>query len=214
VAAGQRDEHTAPHQHPVFSTFYHWTIGRGAARRLFDPLRRATAGRAHGVVLEVGAGTGLNFAYYDPQQVERVDAVEPDETMLRFARRALPGARVPISLTRAPAEALPFADASFDSAVATMVFCSVVDPERAMGEIKRVLRPGGSLLLLEHVRASGRATAAIQDALVPLTTTLNGNCHWNRDTLRTVKEVGFQTTSVLQYAGGLHPLLVIAATKP
>ena len=93
--------------------------------------------RASGVVVEVGAGTGLNFAWYKPAQVERVEAVEPDNAMLEYARANLSRAAVPITLTQASVEALPWADATFDSAVATLVFCSVSDPvqgcERSSG---------------------------------------------------------------------------------
>ncbi len=88
---------------------------------MFDPLRRETAGQAHGTVLEVGAGGGQNFPFYDPTRVVRVEAVEPDEAMLVEARRALSAAPVPITLTRAPVEALPFPDAHFESAVVTLV---------------------------------------------------------------------------------------------
>ncbi|MBE3558928.1 MAG: class I SAM-dependent methyltransferase [Ktedonobacteraceae bacterium] len=199
-----------------FAAFYEWMTNRPAARRFIDPLRQEIAGQARGIVLEVGAGGGQNFPFYQPAQVERVEAVEPDEAMLAYAERRLSTARVPVHLMQAAAEVLPFPDAHFDSVLVTLVFCSVSDPQRGLREIWRVLKPGGALLLLEHVRAQGKLTARIQDMLVPLTTRCFclGNCHWNRDTLRTVRETGFEVSRVQQVRGGLQPVLSIAANRP
>jgi ubiquinone/menaquinone biosynthesis C-methylase UbiE len=199
---------------PRFAAFYNWLMDRPLVRRWFDPLRLEIVGQAHGVVLEVGAGGGQNFPYYDPARVEGVEAIEPDEAMLVEARRRLEDAPVPITLTRAPVESLPFPDAHFDTVVVTLVFCSVQDPEGGLREIWRVLKPGGTLLLLEHVRAHGRITTWVQDALVPVTTRCMGNDHWNRDTLGTVLHTGFQTTQVRQLSGGLQPMLLISARRP
>jgi ubiquinone/menaquinone biosynthesis C-methylase UbiE len=152
--------------------------------------------------------------FYDPTRVVQVEAVEPDEAMLVEARRRLTAASIPITLTRAPVEALPFPDAHFDSAVVTLVLCSVRDPEHGLREIWRVLKPGGTLLLLEHVRGQGKVAMWVQDALVPLSTRCMGNCHWNRDTLHTVLQTGFQATQVRQLGGGLQPMLLLHAIRP
>ncbi len=172
--------------HPRFAAFYNRMMAWPAVRRGFESLRRETAGQAHGIVLEV--------------------VVE--------ARRRLADALVPIRLSPAPVESLPFPDAHFDSVVVTLVFCSVRDPERGLREIWRVLKPGGTLLLLEHVRAQGRRAAWVQDALVPLTTRCMGNCHWNRDTLQIVLKTGFRATQVRQLSGGLQPMLLVQASRP
>jgi ubiquinone/menaquinone biosynthesis C-methylase UbiE len=209
------DEHKTPTNerkrpsqifHPRFASFYEWFARLGQQRRLIDPLREASAGQAYGVVVEVGAGNGLNFSWYDPQRIERVEAVEPDRAMLAYARERLSQAEVPITLTQASVEALPWADATFDSAVATLVFCSVSDPVRGLQEIKRVLKPGGTLFLFEHVRPKTAVIAQVQDALVPVTTHLFGNCHWNRDAEQLVQEAGFQLAQVRSVGGGL-PLM-------
>jgi ubiquinone/menaquinone biosynthesis C-methylase UbiE len=199
--------------HPRFAAFYEWQSRGQSERRFFEPLRRELLARAHGVVLEVGVGTGLNFALYEPEKVARVEAVEPDSAMLNYARDRLPLARVPLTLTQAPAEALPFADGTFDCAVATLVFCSVGNPARGFQEIRRVLKPGGTLLLLEHVRAKARFTACLQDLLVPLTTRMAGNCHWNRDTGQAVSAAGFQVQTLRQVNGWLLPMILLQATR-
>lgn len=198
--------------HPGFSRMFDW-MARGVSRKAFEPLRRMTAGQAGGVTLEVGAGGGYNFAWYDPARVERVEAVEPDATMLGYARTRAAQARVPITLTQAPAEALPFADDTFDTAVVTLVFCSVMAPQRGMSEIVRVLKRSGRLLMAEHVRSEYAALAATQSALVPLTTRMAGNCHWDRDTASVVRGAGFAEVSVERLAGGLHPIILVVARK-
>jgi ubiquinone/menaquinone biosynthesis C-methylase UbiE len=199
--------------YPRFAAFYNWMMEWPVVRRGFDPLRRETAGQAYGVVLEVGAGGGQNFPLYDQRRVVRVEAVEPDEAMLVEARRRLAAAPVPIHLSRTPVEALPFHEAHFDNVVVTLVFCSVRDPERGLREIWRVLKPGGTLLLLEHVRAHGKVAAGIQDALVPLTTRCMGNCHWNRDRLHAVLGTGFRATQVQKKSGGIQLVLLLHATR-
>lgn len=200
--------------YPRFAAFYNPLMGSSLVRKLFDPLRREIVGQAYGVVLEVGVGGGQNFPFYEPSRVERVEAIEPDEAMLVEARKRLATAPIPIHLSRASVDALPFPDAQFDSVVGTLVFCSVCDPLCGLREIERVLKPGGTLVLLEHVRAPGKRVAWIQDALVPLTTRCLGNCHWNRNTEQMVLEAGFQTTEARQLSGGLQPMLRLAAIRP
>src|SRR6266568_897935 len=201
-AAAMNDQHKTttnerkrPSQifHPRFASFYEWFARLGQQRRLIDPLRKASAGQAYGVVVEVGAGNGLNFSWYDQARVERVEAVEPDSAMLAYARERLSQAAVLISLTQASVEALPWADATFDSAVATLVFCSVFD----------------------HVRSQTAVLAQVQDALVPVTTRLFGNCHWNRDAEQLVQEAGFQVVQVRAVGGGLPlmPHLLLQARR-
>lgn len=201
-------------QHRIFAALYEWMNQITLGRKALDPFRKETAGRAQGVVLEVGAGTGENFAYYVPERVERVEAVEPDKAMRRYAVSRAVHAPVPVKLTAAAVESLPFADASFDAVVATLVFCSVQDPRAGFREIFRVLKPGGDLLLVEHVRSEQPVEARLQGALVPVTTVLCGNCHWNRDTAQYVRDTGFKVVSLDRRFGGMHPIILLHATRP
>src|SRR5436305_2307558 len=179
--------------HSLFAAMYERLSRSGPEHNFMEPLRKEVIEQAQGVVLEIGAGTGLNFAFYNPEQVERVEAVEPDKAMLRYARERLKTARVPITLTQAPVEVLPFADETFDSAVATLVFCSVTDPMRGLCEVRRVLKPGGMLLLIEHVRAQGAFTQQLQNIITPVTKRVAGKCYWHRETQRCVIKSSFET---------------------
>jgi ubiquinone/menaquinone biosynthesis C-methylase UbiE len=191
--------------HRIFAAVYERLSRSGSERSFMEPLRKEIIGQAWGLVLEIGAGNGLNFAFYNPLQVERVEAIEPDSAMLRYARERLKSAQVPITLTQAPVEALPFANETFASAVATLVFCSVTDPLLGLSEIRRVLKPGGMLLLIEHVRAQGAIAARLQDIITPVTKILLGNCHWNRATEHTVAEAGFQVQDRRDLRGAMQP---------
>ena len=199
--------------HRRFARYYERASNGDEETNFMRPLRREVAGLARGVVLEVGAGNGLNFAYYDPARVTRVEATEPDATMLGYARERAASAPAPIHLTQATAERLPFADETFDSAVATLVFCSVGDPLRGLREVRRVLKPGGALLLVEHVRSRNPVLGAIQAAVTPLTRLMAGNCHWNRDTEQTVRDAGFTIEQRRDLSWSLMPFVVIYAVR-
>jgi ubiquinone/menaquinone biosynthesis C-methylase UbiE len=199
--------------HSIFAAMYERFSRGGAERNFMEPLRKEIMGQAKGVVLEIGAGNGLNFAFYNPEQVERVEAVEPDSAMLRYARERLNTARVPITLSQAPVETLPFADEIFDSAVATLVFCSVTDPERGLSEIRRVVKPGGILLLIEHVRANGAFARQLQNIITPVTKRMAGNCHWNRDTARSVISADFEIENRRDLSARFPPMIVLRARR-
>jgi ubiquinone/menaquinone biosynthesis C-methylase UbiE len=199
--------------HHLFAAYYERTSRSRFERSYMTPLRKEIIGQASGVVLEIGAGNGLNFSYYDPEQVERVEAIEPDTAMLRYARERAASAPIPVTLTQAPVESLPFADETFDCAMATLVFCSVSDPASGLREIRRVLKPGGKLLLLEHVRSRGAISGHLQDMLVPFTTRLAGNCHWNRNTEGTVADAGFQIEYRRDLGGWMLPMVMLRAIR-
>lgn len=196
-----------------FANSYERMSGSDRQKSFMNPLREEVVGQARGLVLEIGAGNGLNFAFYNPDTVERVEATEPSSTMLSYAHTRVATARVPINLTQTPVESLPFADESFDSVVVTLVFCSVGDPLRGLSEVRRVLKPDGILLMVEHVRAHNNIIAIIQTIVTPVTRLLLGNCHWNRDTARTVKQAGFKIEQKRDIAWLAMPFMVLRATK-
>ena len=204
--------HTTSHR--LFAAYYERTSHSSSEELFFAPLREEVTRLAHGRVLEIGAGNGLNFAYYDPASVEQVEATEPDSAMLRYAHRRAEAARVPVHLVQAPVEYLPFADESFESAVVTLVFCSVSDPQRGLSEIRRVLKPGGALLMVEHVRSRGAIASTIQNIVTPINRLIAGNCHWNRDTEQTVIEAGFKIEQRRELSrSAIVPLIVLHAVK-
>lgn len=159
-------------------------------------MRRRLLAHARGRVLELGAGTGANLPLYPDGA--HVVATEPDARMARRARSPAGKATAPMELALADAQALPFADASFDTVVGTLVFCTIPEPLLALGEVQRVLRPGGRLLLLEHVRWES-GFGRLQDAVAPLWTRFAGGCHPNRRTLELVRLAGFTVEGVRAY---------------
>ena len=178
-----------------------WTILAPAYDRMSRSSEEAGLGAmrgdlladASGRVLEIGAGTGVNFPHYG-SGVESLVVTDPEPPMLRRlqekAREQAPSAEV----QQAPAEDLPFEDASFDTVVSTLVLCGV-DQERSLGEIRRVLRPGGRLLFLEHVRSDDPGVARLQDRMNRLNRFLVG-CECNRQTLAAIEGAGFTISQV------------------
>ena len=201
--------------HRLFASYYERTSESASEKTYMEPLRREIVGQAKGVVLEVGAGNGLNFAFYDLKCVESVEATEPDSAMLKYAEKRATAAPVPVTLTQASVEQLPFADAYFDCVVCTLVFCSVNDSLRGLQEIYRVLKPEGQLLMVEHVRSEHNGIAFVQDMLTPLTRLFLGNCHWNRTTEQTVDRAGFRVVTHERriVAGEMLPIVLLVAQR-
>lgn len=146
----------------------------------------------HAVVLDLGAGTGPNLAHLPPT-VERVLAVEPERHLRALLQAQAHGAGVPVEVVDAVAEDLPFDDGTVDVAIATHVLCSVHDPRRALDELHRVLRRGGRLFVIEHVRG-GPAAAALQRMFDLGWRHVAGGCHTARDTESTIIAAGFTFT--------------------
>jgi ubiquinone/menaquinone biosynthesis C-methylase UbiE len=177
-------------RHPVFARVYGRLAAAGERHGLAEVRAELLAGTT-GRVLEVGAGSGSNFAHY-PAAVTQVVAVEPEPHLRAQAERAAGRAPVPVTVVDGLAEALPAGDGEYDTAVVTLVLCSVADPSRALRELHRVLRPGGRLVFWEHVRADRPPLTTVQDVLDrtvwPL---LAGGCHLGRDAAAEIGAAGF-----------------------
>ncbi|MBN8867127.1 MAG: class I SAM-dependent methyltransferase [Solirubrobacterales bacterium] len=177
--------------------------GSRFSARLYEPVlwlgektglarwRQRLIADATGEVMELGAGTGLNLRHYRPG-LERLVLVEPDAHKARLLAEKTPPAGVDPEIVRAPGELLPFADDSFDTVVMTLVLCTVADPPATAAEIRRVLRPDGRLLFMEHVRSDGPRMGPLQDRLENLWVKLADGCHCNRRTVPMLRDNGFE----------------------
>ncbi len=149
-------------------------------------MRRGTLTAASGRTIDLGAGTGANLGLF-PDAVTELVLAEPDPHMLRRLRAKVDEAGAKAEVVAAPAEALPFEDSSFDTAVFTLVLCTVPDPVAALTEATRILRPGGRLLFVEHVRSEEAPTARWQDRLERPWRFFADGCRCNRDTVATIE---------------------------
>ncbi|RQG99069.1 class I SAM-dependent methyltransferase [Natrarchaeobius oligotrophus] len=163
--------------HPAFAAVYDLLPNSLLLRSHREYLARDLSGR----VLEIGAGDGAMFPYVAGEDVE-YHAIEPDPHMRRRAVEAARDGDLAVDLRDARAESLPYPDESFDVVLASLVFCTIADPDAALEEAARVLRPGGEFRFLEHVRAGGWRGRG-QDLLDPLWTRAAGGCHLNRETV-------------------------------
>ncbi|MBT2662586.1 class I SAM-dependent methyltransferase [Bacillus sp. ISL-45] len=156
-----------------------------------------------GNVLEIGAGTGANFPYYSREKVENVVSLEPNPHMLGQAILRAKEAGLPVEFHQGMAETLPFKDGEFDTVVATLVLCSVSEPQKVFQEVRRVCKKGGKIVLFEHVRTESKALAALQDVLTPAWKRLCDGCHLNRDTGRYMRESGIKVIKEKKYLKGI-----------
>lgn len=194
--------------HRWFAAMYDWVTGWGERKHLRH-LRPLVAGTASGHVLELGAGTGANLPYY--RGVAKLVVAEPDPFMLRRARKRARQLELAVEFHQCPAEKLPFPDASFDSVVSTFVFCTVGDPNLALREITRVLKPHGTFHFMDHVRADGGFTARLQDFLNPAWRWFGAGCHLNRQTAATIEAAGFEIVELQHRRLPLMPVIIGAA---
>jgi ubiquinone/menaquinone biosynthesis C-methylase UbiE len=164
-----------------------WTGERAGMRRR----REQIVGQARGRTLELGSGTGLNLPYY-PADLDELILAEPEPAMRKRLRARLSRVGASAKVIDAPAESLPLEEASIDTVVCTLVLCTVDDPERALAEVARVLRPDGQLLFIEHVRSDSPLLARWQDRLVGPWQRLVEGCRCNRATARLMADGGLK----------------------
>lgn len=199
---------------PLFANVLYPRFRKAARKHGEDRYREQLLDGLTGRVLELGCGDGAHFRLY-PESVAELVAVEPEENLLERAEKVATHASCPIQIVAGFAEALPVGDGEFDAAVAALVLCSVDDQQTALGELMRVIRPGGELRFFEHVRSDATMHAAAQLAVQPAWSRLGGGCHLARDTQQAIRNAGFEiercerfefAPGFLQKLGGPHIL--------
>jgi ubiquinone/menaquinone biosynthesis C-methylase UbiE len=189
----------------------------GTERGGLGAFRAQVLAGLHGNVIEIGAGTGANLPLYG-SGIESLTLTEPEAPMVRRLEQKVRTQAPPATVLRAPAEDLPFDDDTFDIAVSTLVLCGVADQPRAVRELRRVLRPGGELRFIEHVRADDPRLARRQDRLNFLNR-LVARCNCNRPTLEVIRDAGFavahlEHTALPKAPSFVRPCIVGRATAP
>jgi ubiquinone/menaquinone biosynthesis C-methylase UbiE len=154
--------------------------------------RRKVVPLARGRVLEVGIGTGLNLPHYDSSRVERVVGLDPALHLHPRARERVAASGLAVEIAGLSAETIPFEDASFDTVLVTYTLCTIPGPVAALCEMRRVLRPEGSLLFCEHGLAPDESVRCWQKRLTPVWRPLAGGCHLDRDVPALLREAGFE----------------------
>jgi ubiquinone/menaquinone biosynthesis C-methylase UbiE len=161
-------------------------------------LRRQLIPQASGRVLEVGFGTGLNLAHYDPARVEHLWGIDPGTGMERYAQARAAAAAVPVTLLPVSGEAIPFPEQFFDTVVTTYTLCTIPDVDRALREMLRVLRPGGRLLFCEHGLAADGRIGRIQQRINPVWRLFSGGCNLDRNIAALIGGAGFELDQVAE----------------
>ncbi|MFL6560228.1 MAG: class I SAM-dependent methyltransferase, partial [Bacillus sp. (in: firmicutes)] len=191
----------------IFANWYDFFMNP-LEKKKFKRIRKELLSKATGNVLELGSGTGINFPFY--QKAEKVTAIEPSHYMIERSFSKLKESVVPIEVVQASAEKLPFAENTFDTVVATLVFCTIPDPEKAILEMKRVCKFEGKILLFEHVRMQNRLLSTLQDWLTPAWKKICDGCCLNRNTLDLLMAHDISIIKVQKY---YRDLFVFAEAK-
>lgn len=186
----------------MFAFFYDKLMGP-LEKKWIRRIRKKIVAELEGNVLEIGAGTGANFPYYTKKKVKRLVSLEPNPYMLEQAKSKAKESELSFEFHQGCAETLPFDDGEFDIVVATLVICSVNEPQKVFQEVRRVCKKGGKIVLFEHVRTESKTLAALQDVLTPAWKRLCDGCHLNRDTGRYMKESGIKVVKEKKYFKGI-----------
>ena len=179
--------------------YQRWIVPRlinlAMRNRSLDAYRQRTIGAASGLALEIGVGSGQNLPLYG-SAVHRVYAIDPSMELLGMARNRIAEARLPVSLIGASAEQLPFADAIFDTIIMTWTLCSIPNPVAALIEMRRVLKPGGNLVFVEHGLSPESRVAHWQHRLTPCWKRIGGGCHLDRKMDDLIRSAGFRLSDI------------------
>jgi ubiquinone/menaquinone biosynthesis C-methylase UbiE len=186
----------------VLPRLIHWAMRKKIAtseRKRFIPL-------ASGTVLDVGVGSGLNLPFYGPR-VQKLYALDPSRALWKMARKRVPEAPFPVEFIAASAECIPLEDMSVDTVVTTWTLCTIPDPLQALTDMRRVLKPEGRLIFVEHGRSSGPGVLAWQNRLTPVWKRIGGGCHLNRKIDDLIADAGFNITQIDRgYSRGPKPM--------
>ncbi|NKE06049.1 class I SAM-dependent methyltransferase [Bacillus selenatarsenatis] len=186
----------------MFASFYDQLMGP-LEKKWIASVRKKIGSGLEGTILEIGAGTGANFPYYSKEKVERLVSLEPNPDMLKQAKGRAKEFELPVEFHQGSAETLPFKDGEFDIVVATLVLCSVSEPDKVFKEVRRVCKKGGKIVLFEHVRTDSKSLAFLQDVLTPAWKRLCDGCHLNRDTGSYMKGSGIEVVKEKKYLKGI-----------
>lgn len=173
-------------------TIFPWLLDRALGHPNIMRRRQALVSGASGDVLEIGFGSGATLPFYDPARVSSLTVVEPSEGMNRRAAERLKDSPVPITSVPGAGERLPFADARFDTVVCCLTLCSVTDVDQVLAEVRRVLKPGGRFLFLEHVLSDDSGRQRWQHRLTPIQKLVGVGCHLDRPSAELVRAAGFR----------------------
>ncbi len=166
-------------------------VATSMKQRLWAACRKRVLASASGDILEIGFGSGANLGFY-PQDIQRITAIDTDPLFTRLARKSIRNSPIQLQLHYASAEALPFENEAFDTVVSTLTLCSVSDPARCLSEVKRVLKPGGKLLFMEHGLTDAPHIQKWQHRLTGISKAIACGCHLNRDISEIFKQAGFR----------------------
>ncbi len=183
-----------------FASYLYDIIMGPFEKKQLHQIRSDLLSKAVGNVLEIGSGTGVNFSYY---KGVTVTALEPDDSARKRSKAKAKKSQVAIKLINGDAQRLEFKDNTFDTVVGTLVLCTIPNPRQAIKEVQRVCKPGGLILLFEHVRLDKGAVAKGQDLLNPFWKKISGGCNLNRDTVNLLQEEGIKITRVNKYLNGV-----------
>jgi ubiquinone/menaquinone biosynthesis C-methylase UbiE len=202
-------------------TIFPWLLDKALGHPNIMRRRQALVSGASGEVLEIGFGSGATLPFYDPARVTGLTVVEPSEGMNRRAAAHLANSPVPIRSVPGAGERLPFADACFDTVVCCLTLCSVADVNQVLAEVKRVLKPGGRFLFMEHVLSDDPERQRWQQRLNPIQKLVGVGCNLNRASAQMVRDAGFSLDPMpvqeVEHAFGalktLTPLVMGSAVK-